>query len=66
MVIAAVLMSSITCDHSTSTGFNFLAGERAGHEITAERGTLQVTGTERGANQCRGGGWRGLAELTLS
>lgn len=35
--------------------------ERARHEIKAERGSLWVTGTERGANQ-----WQGRAELTLN
>lgn len=53
MVIAAVLMSSITCDCSTSLGFNFLAREKARHEIKADQGSVRVTGMERGANQCQ-------------
>lgn len=65
MVIAAVLMSSITCDRSTSAGFNFLARKRARHEIEAEQGSLWVTGTEKGGNQCKVDGWQGQAALTL-
>lgn len=65
MVIAAVLMSSITCDRSTSAGFNFLAGERARHEIKAERRVTVGDGEEE-RSQSMPGRWLSLVELTLN